>query len=66
MDGVRRYGSMLMKSISTDDAAWAGLCSRLDRRTVPGDHYSMLRPPHLAVLAAAVRAALPVAARTEG
>ncbi|MET7880888.1 thioesterase domain-containing protein, partial [Micromonospora profundi] len=41
-----------------DDATWQALCPRLDRRTVPGDHYTMLRPPHLAALATAVRDAL--------
>jgi len=42
----------------TDSATWRALCPRLDRRTVPGDHYTMLRPPHLAALATAVREAL--------
>ncbi|MEH1030101.1 amino acid adenylation domain-containing protein, partial [Micromonospora profundi] len=41
-----------------DDATWQALCPRLGRRTVPGDHYTMLRPPHLAALATAVRDAL--------
>ncbi|WLS48447.1 amino acid adenylation domain-containing protein [Micromonospora profundi] len=41
-----------------DDATWQALCPRLDRQTVPGDHYTMLRPPHLAALATAVRDAL--------
>ena len=34
------------------DARWRSLCPRLRAETVPGNHYSMLRRPHVDVLAA--------------
>jgi thioesterase domain-containing protein len=39
-------------------AGWAALAPALDHRTAGGDHYSMLRAPHLAGLAATLRDAL--------
>jgi thioesterase domain-containing protein len=47
-----------IETADTNDAAWDILCPRLKRRIVPGDHYTMLRPPHLAMLATAVGDAL--------
>ncbi len=34
--------------------AWRELAPRLEVLTVPGEHHSMLRPPHVAVVAAAI------------
>ena len=47
-----------VETADTDAAVWDTLCPRLERRIVPGDHYTMLRPPHLATLATAVGDAL--------
>jgi thioesterase domain-containing protein len=41
-----------------DTGGWAALAPALDHRTAGGDHYSMLRAPHLAGLAATLRDAL--------
>lgn len=43
------------ESVAHEYAQWHGMCPHLERRTVPGDHYTVMRPPHLAALAAAVR-----------
>ncbi|WP_199733803.1 MULTISPECIES: hypothetical protein [Corallococcus] len=41
------------------DHGWAAYApGGLDMHTVPGDHYSFLKPPHLQVLAARLRDAL--------
>nr|WP_281390543.1 amino acid adenylation domain-containing protein [Sphaerisporangium rubeum] len=42
-------------STATDVAAWRHLSPEFEHRTVPGDHYSMLQPPHLEELAAVLR-----------
>ncbi|HEX6075175.1 MAG TPA: amino acid adenylation domain-containing protein [Micromonosporaceae bacterium] len=34
---------------------WRALCGALDHRMVPGNHYTMLQPPHLPVLAKTLR-----------
>jgi amino acid adenylation domain-containing protein len=39
-------------------AAWTGLAAELEEHLVPGDHYSMLRPPHLATLTTTLLACL--------
>jgi amino acid adenylation domain-containing protein len=39
-------------------ARWACLATALEHRTVSGDHYTMLRAPHLSTLAATLRDAL--------
>jgi thioesterase domain-containing protein len=41
-----------------DFTGWACLAPALERRTAGGDHYSMLRAPHLTALAATLRDAL--------
>ncbi|MGH3663833.1 MAG: non-ribosomal peptide synthetase [Micromonosporaceae bacterium] len=41
-----------------DLPGWQALAPNLVHHEVPGDHYSMLRPPHLAVLAEHLRRAL--------
>jgi thioesterase domain-containing protein len=41
-----------------DTGGWGALAPALDHRTAGGDHYSMLRAPHLAGLAATLRDAL--------
>ncbi|MFD1119556.1 thioesterase domain-containing protein, partial [Sphaerisporangium aureirubrum] len=56
----RRYPGRLVlvsaaESAATDPAAWQALCADFEHRTVPGDHYSMLRQPHLEELAAVLR-----------
>jgi thioesterase domain-containing protein len=38
-----------------ETARWQAVAPHLERRTVPGDHHTMLQPPHLNVLAAVVR-----------
>jgi thioesterase domain-containing protein/acyl carrier protein len=43
-------------------AAWAQLAEDLHERVVPGDHYSMLRPPRLATLVTTLRSCLAGAA----
>jgi thioesterase domain-containing protein len=30
---------------------WTGLAARQELISVPGDHYSLLRPPHVSILA---------------
>ncbi len=43
---------------TSDVTGWAALAPALDHRTVGGDHYTMLRAPHLAAFAATLRDAL--------
>ncbi|MEH1030542.1 amino acid adenylation domain-containing protein [Micromonospora profundi] len=44
---------------ATDDvSAWQAHAPRLEHLTVPGDHFTMLRPPHVRDLAAVVRRVL--------
>ncbi|WP_329318621.1 SDR family NAD(P)-dependent oxidoreductase [Streptomyces sp. NBC_01262] len=40
------------------DLGWAGLCSRLEIVPVPGDHLSMIDPPHVEVIARHLAAAV--------
>lgn len=37
---------------------WRAVAPRLEHVAVPGDHYSVLRPPHVDAVAAAVRSRL--------
>jgi thioesterase domain-containing protein len=46
-----------------DVGGWAALAPALQRHTAGGDHYSMLRAPHVTALAAALRDALDGARR---
>jgi amino acid adenylation domain-containing protein len=41
-----------------NDAAWPALVADLVRHTVPGNHFTMLAPPHLSTLAATLREVL--------
>jgi thioesterase domain-containing protein len=45
---------------------WDGLAARVVRQVVPGTHYSMLQPPHVAALAAALRRCLDEAGSRPG
>jgi amino acid adenylation domain-containing protein len=47
-----------MEEPSDDWDRWRKLCPALDHRIVPGNHYTMLQPPHLPVLAKTMRSCL--------
>ncbi len=56
-------GPMLLITAGDNDggpdvAHWVSLAPALEHRSVSGDHHTMLRPPHLAKLAATLRGAL--------
>ncbi|MDR5859288.1 cytochrome P450 [Halomonas eurihalina] len=45
------------------DLGWKGLCASLNVITVPGDHLTMVRPPHVQALAEAMRPAMDAQSR---
>ena len=64
-------GPMVLITAAENDATqeitgWMSLAPALEHRTVGGDHYTMLRPPHLTTLATALRDALDGAHRSPG
>ncbi|MFI0939409.1 amino acid adenylation domain-containing protein [Streptomyces sp. NPDC021020] len=49
---------LISQEAAPDETLWSPLCSRLERRRSAGNHYTMMRPPHLAALGATVREVL--------